>query len=61
MHLFSTASPTSSVLIVLRDPQADTSGLLSMPYRSLAGASIAQRLVSPAPASLRSDVGGDTW
>jgi hypothetical protein len=61
MHLFSIASPTLSVLTVLRDPQADTPGLLSVPYRSFAGASIARRLVSPAPASLRSDVGGGTW
>ena len=52
MHKFSTASPQSSVLTVLRDPQAGTPGLLSVPYSTLAGASVA-RLVRPALSALR--------
>ena len=56
MHKFSTASPQSSVLTVLRDPQAGAPCLLSVPYSTLAGTSVA-RLVSPALSSLRSDEG----
>jgi len=57
MHQFSSASPQSSVLTVLRSV-----GLLSVPYSMLAGAWGTRlrvtRLVSPALASLRSDEGG---
>ena len=49
MHKFSTASPQSSVLTVLR-----SFGLLSVPYSTLAGASVA-RLVRPAPSALRDE------
>ena len=54
MHKFSAASPQSSVLTVLRDPQAGAPGLLSVPYSTLAGASVA-RLVSPALSALRDE------
>jgi len=46
MHKFSTASPQSSVLPVLHSV-----GLLTVPYSTLAGASVA-RLVSPALSAL---------
>ncbi len=54
MHKFSTASLKSLVLTVLRDPQAGTPGLLSVPYSMLAGASVA-RLVRPALSALRDE------
>ena len=44
MHKFSAASPQSSVLTVLRDPQAGAPGLLSVPYSTQAGASVARLL-----------------
>ena len=49
MHKFSTASPKSLVLTVLHSV-----GLLSVPYSTLAGASVA-RLVRPALSALRDE------
>ncbi len=49
MHKFSTASPKSLVLTVLR-----LVGLLSVPYSTLAGTSVA-RLVRPALSALRDE------
>ncbi len=54
MHKFSTASPKSLVLTVLRDPQAGAPGLLSVPYSTLAGASVT-RLVRSALSALRDE------